>query len=159
MTWILWQGTRIVVMIMVTRVTWPGSLQDTLKLTHLPLVPHLCVIESGSIGWDNGLSLYDAKPLSKPILGFCQLDPYEQTSVKFWSTIELFIQENSFENIVCEWRPFCRGADELTGCGRGALLCPPMNGPTAGPDGGEQVSGGIFCINYSRIHNHSMVIC
>ena len=27
--------------------------------------------------------LFGAKPLSKPMLGYCQLDPREQTSVKF----------------------------------------------------------------------------
>ena len=27
--------------------------------------------------------LFDAKPLSEPIVGYCQLDPKEQTSVKF----------------------------------------------------------------------------
>ena len=27
--------------------------------------------------------LFGAKPLSKPMLGYCQLDPIEQTSVKF----------------------------------------------------------------------------
>ena len=27
--------------------------------------------------------LFGAKPLSKPMLGYCQLDPLEQTSVKF----------------------------------------------------------------------------
>ena len=28
--------------------------------------------------------LFGAKPLSKMMLGYCQLDPLEQTSVKFW---------------------------------------------------------------------------
>ena len=34
---------------------------------------------------DNGLlpSLFGAKPLFKPMLGYCQLDVYEQTAVKF----------------------------------------------------------------------------
>ena len=27
--------------------------------------------------------LFDTKPLSKPILRYCQLDPWEQTSMKF----------------------------------------------------------------------------
>ena len=27
--------------------------------------------------------LFDAKPLSKQMLGYCQFDPWEQTSVKF----------------------------------------------------------------------------
>ena len=35
-----------------------------------------------SINTDNGLSFGD-KPLSKPMLGYCELDHYEHTSVKF----------------------------------------------------------------------------
>ena len=27
--------------------------------------------------------LFGAKPLSKPMLGYCQMDPWEQTSVKY----------------------------------------------------------------------------
>ena len=28
--------------------------------------------------------LFGAKPLSEPVLDYCQLDPKEQTSVKYW---------------------------------------------------------------------------
>ena len=46
--------------------------------------------------------LFGAKPLSKPMLGYCQLDPLEQTSVKILIKIQsFFIQENAFENVVC----------------------------------------------------------
>ena len=34
--------------------------------------------------------LFGAKPLSKPTLGYCQLDPKEQTSVKFQSKYKTF---------------------------------------------------------------------
>ena len=51
---------------------------------NLPLVPHICVSES------------------KQMLGYCQLGPWEQTSVKFESIYNFFIHENAFENIVCE---------------------------------------------------------
>ena len=44
--------------------------------------------------------LFGTKPLSKPILGYCQLDPYEQTSVKFQSKYYFVINENASENIV-----------------------------------------------------------
>ena len=30
------------------------------------------------------MCLFCAKSSSKPLLGYCQLDPYEQSSVKFW---------------------------------------------------------------------------
>ena len=46
--------------------------------------------------------LFGAKPLSKPLLGYCQLDPEEQTSVKSYQNSKFFVQENSSENIVCE---------------------------------------------------------
>ena len=49
---------------------------------HLPLVPHMSVNEV-SIGSDNGLRLLGAKPLSKPMLGYRQLDTWKQTSVQF----------------------------------------------------------------------------
>ena len=34
--------------------------------------------------------LFDAKPLYEPILGYCQLNPKEQTSVKLWSNYKHF---------------------------------------------------------------------
>ena len=33
---------------------------------------------------------FGTKPLSKPMLGYCQLDPMDQTSVKFWSKYKSF---------------------------------------------------------------------
>ena len=46
--------------------------------------------------------LFGAKPLSKPILGYCQL---EQTSVKSYSKYKI-----SFHKIAsAKWRPFCPG--------------------------------------------------
>ena len=47
--------------------------------------------------------LAGTKPLSEPILEYCQLDPCEQISVKSGSKfiyIYIFIQENAFENVV-----------------------------------------------------------
>ena len=55
------------------------------------MVPHLWLVVSagGTIG---------AKLLSEPMLEYCKLKP----SVKVDYKIELFIDENAFENIVCE---------------------------------------------------------
>ena len=36
------------------------------------------------------------------MLDYSQLDPQEQTSVKLKSNLNFFIQENTFENVVCE---------------------------------------------------------
>ena len=52
------------------------------------------------------------KPLSESMLEYCQLHPWEQTSVKFNRNWNIFIQENALENIVCEMasilsRPQC----------------------------------------------------
>ena len=47
--------------------------------------------------------LVGAKPLPDPMLTFCQLDPQEQTTVKFESKCKKkSIDENAFENVVCE---------------------------------------------------------
>ena len=43
--------------------------------------------------------LFGAKPLSEPMLGNCQLDPWEQNPVKIQSK---FLQENALENAVCK---------------------------------------------------------
>ena len=45
--------------------------------------------------------LFGAKPLSEPVIGYCQLDPKEQTW-NFNQNIKLFIHENKSENVVCE---------------------------------------------------------
>ena len=59
--------------------------------------------------------LFSAKPLPEPKLVYCQLDPWEQASVKF--EFEFY----SFHSRKCiwkcrlsKWRPFCPGGDELT---------------------------------------------
>ena len=46
--------------------------------------------------------LFAAKPLSEPMLKYCQLDPWEQILVKFTRNLNISIQENAFENAVCE---------------------------------------------------------
>ena len=49
--------------------------------------------------------LFGAKPLSKPKLGYCQLNPKEATTVKFQNT-KLFIHENALS---AKWQPYCPG--------------------------------------------------
>ena len=58
--------------------------------------------------------LFGAKPLSKPVLGYCQLDRKEQTSVKFESEFYHFhARKCIWKCCLPEWRPFCSGGDEL----------------------------------------------
>ena len=46
--------------------------------------------------------LSGAKPLSEPMLSYCQLDPKEHISVKFHLNLKVFIHGNSPENVVCQ---------------------------------------------------------
>ena len=61
--------------------------------------------------------LVGAKPLSEPMLEYRYLDPLEQTSVNFDRKYNIFIQENAFESVVCDRRPFCLCLNVLTHCG------------------------------------------
>ena len=51
---------------------------------------------------DNDVSPVRAKPLSEPLLTYCQLDIEELKSVKFGLNFENFVQENVFENVLCK---------------------------------------------------------
>ena len=54
--------------------------------------------------------LYGAKPLSKPVLGYCKLTLRNKLQWNFNQNTKLFIQENASENIVCEMAAiFSRG--------------------------------------------------
>ena len=53
--------------------------------------------------------LFGAKPLPEPMVAFCQLDPWEQISVKFESE---FYHCHPRKCLLSEWRPFCPGGDE-----------------------------------------------
>ena len=46
--------------------------------------------------------LFGAKPVSKPMVDYCQLGTYKQTSVKFHQNTELFINKNASESIISE---------------------------------------------------------
>ena len=68
------------------------------------------------IGSGNGLSLVRAKPLSEPMLVYCQLDPWEQVSVKFESEFYPFHSRKCIWKCrLPKWWPFCPGEDDLTG--------------------------------------------
>ena len=57
--------------------------------------------------------LFGTKPLSKPMLGYCRLDPQKQTSVKFESKYKTFRSQKAFENVVCEKAAILSKGDEL----------------------------------------------
>ena len=62
---------------------------ERVELTHLPLAPHIYVSELGRTG---------DKPLPEAMLTYYQLDPWQQTSVKFKSKYK------SFHSWKCIWR-------------------------------------------------------
>ena len=62
--------------------------------------------------------LFGAKPLSKPMLGYCQWDPQEQTSIEIRIEVQTFSFTEMYMKISsAKWWPFCPGRDELITCG------------------------------------------
>ena len=54
--------------------------------------------------------LFGAKPLLEPMLAYCQLDPWEQISVKFESKYKTFHSEECIWKCrLWNWRTFCPG--------------------------------------------------
>ena len=58
--------------------------------------------------------LVGAKPLSETMLEYCQLDSWEQSQRNFNWNSNIFIQENAFENVVCEMASICLGLNVLS---------------------------------------------
>ena len=54
------------------------------------------------------------KPLSKPMLWYCQLDPQEKNQWNFNQNKEKN-HEYAFQNTACKMAAFCPGGDELIG--------------------------------------------
>ena len=54
--------------------------------------------------------LFGAKPLSKPMMGYCQLQPGEQILIKLqnFSLTKMHLKISS-----AKWQPLCPGGDEL----------------------------------------------
>ena len=58
--------------------------------------------------------LFSAKPLPEPMLRYCQLDSWEQVSVKFEQEFYHFHSRKCiWKYCLPKWPPFCQGGDEL----------------------------------------------
>ena len=73
------------------------------------IVAKQCLIIAAS---SNGLLPFGAKPLPEPTLFYCQLDSYEQSSVKYLSKHRFFFYKKKVENVVCKitailFQPHC----------------------------------------------------
>ena len=90
-----------------------GSLADGAKpLTHLPLVHQWT---GSALVQVMSCHLFGAKPLPEPMLTYCQLDSWEQISVKFESEFHHFHSRKCIWNCrLPKWQPFCSRGDELT---------------------------------------------
>ena len=64
--------------------------------------------------------LFGTKPLSRPMLGYYEMDPWAQTSVKLYIKIQkISLTKMHVKVSSAKWRPFCPGGDELiTHCPR-----------------------------------------
>ena len=69
--------------------------------------------------------LFSAMPLSKPMLAYCQLDPKNKLQWNFNQNSTIFIQENTFENVVCKMVTICSGRDEFNSWGTASNCIPP----------------------------------
>ena len=60
--------------------------------------------------------LFGARPLSEPMLEYCQLDPWEHKSVIFFIEVHIYsIKKMHLEMVSAKWRSFCLGINVLTG--------------------------------------------
>ena len=78
-----------------------------------PSAPYICQLIGSALVQIMACRLFGAKPLSKPLLGYCQLDPKEQIQWSFNQNTKLFIHENASEISSAKWWPFCPGGDGL----------------------------------------------
>ena len=54
--------------------------------------------------------LFGVKPLSEPVLGYCQLNSWEQISVKFeWEFYHFHSRKCFWNCCLPKWQPFCPG--------------------------------------------------
>ena len=68
-----------------------------------------------SIGLGNGLSPVRRQAITSTKLAYCQLDSWEQISMKFEQEFYNFDSRKCIWKCrLPEWRPFCPGGDELT---------------------------------------------
>ena len=81
------------------------SFSETMKAwsTNWGWVTHICVSKKIQ-SWLQIMvcRLFGSKPLSEPMLPYCQLDSEECISVKSYFKFKVYVQEDSLENVVCE---------------------------------------------------------
>ena len=90
-----------------------GTVWQVAFLTHLPLVIYASV-DWVIIGSVMACRLFGAKPLTEPMLVYCQLVSWEQISVKFeFEFYHFHTRKCIWKCRLPKWRPFCPEGDEL----------------------------------------------
>ena len=85
---------------------WAAYIYETSLLTHLSLLPDMCISKHG---WH---CLFSTKPLPEPMLNYCRSDPQEQTSEKFKFKSQHFHSWKCIWKHRVKWHPFYPGGDE-----------------------------------------------
>ena len=94
-------------------VSW--NISSTKMVNSLRLGSHLCVVEQGhSLVQIMSCCLFNAKPLSEPVLEYCWLSLRNKLQRNLNWNSYIFIQKDAFENILRKWQPFCLSLNVLT---------------------------------------------
>ena len=67
-----------------------------------PGAAYMCQLIESALVQIMACRLFGAKPLSKPMLDYRQLDPWDKIQWNFNQTTKISIHENASDNIVCE---------------------------------------------------------
>ena len=96
---------------------WHGGCLITWCLTHLLLVPHICVSELGS---GNGLAPNRRQAITWTNAGLFSIGSWEQFSVKLQLEFYHFDSRKCFCNCrLPKWWPFCPQGRWFKGCSKG----------------------------------------
>ena len=101
--------------------------------------------------------LFGAKPLSKPMLGYCQLDPWGTN----FSEILIKIQNFSFTKIhlklsSVKWWPVCPGGEELISSGDGVV---PVRHQSITSTNDDLLSVGALVTNKYKFETKCETLC
>ena len=93
---------RVILGMTVSGMSWPDSvaIYKCPINTYPPSAAYMRQWIGSALVQRMACRLFGAEPLSKPMLGYCQLNPQEHISVKFQSKYNFFIHESASENFI-----------------------------------------------------------
>ena len=103
--------------------------EGTMSLLISPSAAHMCQWTGPALVHVMACSLFRAKPLPEPMLAYCQLDAWEQISVKIESQFYHFNSRKCIWHFrLPKWWLFCPGGDELNNIWHKGVLSKPWHG-------------------------------